>query len=112
MRAVSRLFVLAAAAVIGCAGEGINTPADGKAVIASRSTQLSVGDTMTLTPGVQYNDGRWVPLEDAKLSLKDTISARLDTATNLLTGKSPGTAEVRLEIPRVGTITREFAILP
>ena len=112
MRVVKMLFAAMLTAAAACAGEGIDTPPNGHAVIASRSSELSVGDTMTLNPGVLYNDGRWVPLDSAKLTLVDTTHARLDTATNLMTGKSPGKATARLEIPQVGTISRQFSILP
>lgn len=112
MRVGLMVSLTALAVVMGCAGEGVNTPPNGRAVIAARASELSVGDTMTLSPGVQYNDGRWVPLDDAKLTLVDTTAATLDTSTNLLRGKSPGTAVARLDIPQVGSITRDFVILP
>lgn len=107
-------FMFAALTVtIGCAGEPVTTPSTGKAVIASRSSELSVGDTMTLSPGVQYNDGRWVPLTDVKLSvIPDTTHAAIDTVTHVMRGRQPGTATVRLDIPQVGSITRDFVILP
>jgi hypothetical protein len=102
-----------AAAVAGCAGETISTPASGKVLIDARSSELSVGDTMTLNPGVQYNDGRWVPLTDVKLTvLPDTTRAAIDSATRLMRAKQPGTVTVRLDIPQVGFVTRDFAILP
>ena len=112
MRAQLWMLTLAAAA-FGCAGETINTPSTGKVLIASRSSELYVGDTMTLNPGVQYNDGRWVPLDNVKLTvLPDTTRAAIDSATRLMRAKQPGTATVRLDIPEVGYITRDFAILP
>ena len=100
------------AVVAACAGETVNTPASGRAVIVSRSSELSVGDTMTLNPGVQYNDGRYVPLDSARLSLIDTTFATLDPGTRVLRGKRPGIATVKLDIQQVGSITRDFNILP
>ena len=112
MRAVVILCAMAMAIVTACSGE-VNTPPNGRAVIASRSSELSVGDTMTLSPGVQYNDGRWVPLDTFTLSvIPDTTYAAVDQPTRLLRGKKAGTATVKLDIPNVGSITRDFVILP
>ena len=107
-----RLFVAAAVAVVAaCSGE-VSSPSGGRAVIASRSDELSVGDTMTLNPGVLYNDGRWVPLTNVNLTVGDTSIASIDSASRLMRGKKPGLAVVTLEIPQVGSITRDFFILP
>lgn len=101
-------FLVAAA----CGGGSVDEPSNGHAEIASRSTTLSVGDTMTLSPGILYNDGRWVPLTEAKLSVEDSSFAAVDTATRILRGKKPGTAVVVLEIPQVGILKKNYSIIP
>lgn len=108
-RCLMAAAILVAAA---CGGGGVDEPSNGHAVIASRSTTLSVGDTMTLNPGILYNDGRWVPLTEARLSVEDTTFATVDTVTRILMGKKPGTAIVVLEIPQVGILKKNYSIIP
>lgn len=108
-------MVLLVAALLGaaaCGGGSVDEPPNGHAEIASRSSTLNVGDTMTLSPGILYNDGRWVPLTDARLSVENPIYATVDTTTRILLGKKPGTAVVVLEIPQVGILKKNFTILP
>ena len=113
MTAGSRVLLVAAlVAAAACGGEAIEGPSNGHAEIASRSTTLSVGDTMTLNPGILYNDGRWVPITNAKLLVQDTAYADVDSATRVLRGKKPGMAVVILDITQVGSITKNFNIIP
>ena len=106
------LFVAAILVAAGCGGGSVDEPSNGHAEIASRSTTLSVGDTMTLNPGILYNDGRWVPLTEAKLSVEDTSFAAVDSVTRILVGKKPGVAVVVLEIPQVGVLKKNYSIIP
>ena len=113
MTAGRRCFLVAAILVAtACGGGSVDEPSNGHADIASRSTTLSVGDTMTLNPGILYNDGRWVPLTEAVLSVENTAIATIDPGTRLLLGKAPGTAIVVLEIPQVGTLKKNYNIIP
>lgn len=106
------LLVVALLGAAACGGGSVDGPTNGHAEIASRSTTLSVGDTMTLSPGILYNDGRWVPLTEARLSVEDTSFAAIDTVTRILRGKKTGIAVVVLEIPQVGILKKNFTILP
>lgn len=106
------LLVAALLGAAACGGGSVDEPSNGHAEIASRSTTLSVGDTMTLSPGILYNDGRWVPITEAKLSVEDTMIAAIDTTTRILRGKKTGLAVVVLEIPQVGTLKKNFSIIP
>ena len=106
------LFVAAAVAVVAACTGDVSSPPAGRAIIASRSGELSVGDTMTLEPGVLYNDGRWAPLTNVNLTVDDTSIASIDSASRLMRGKKPGLAVVTLLIPQVGILTRDFVILP
>lgn len=99
-------------AVMVACSEEVSAPSSGQAIIASRSRELSVGDTMTLSPGVLYNDGRWVPLTNVSLSVDDTTIATIDSASQVLRGRKPGVAVVTLDIPQVGSVSRDFIILP
>jgi len=105
------LLVAALLSAAACGNGSVDEPSNGHAEIASRSTLLSVGDTMTLSPGILYNDGRWVPLTEATLSVEDTAIADL-TTSRILLGKKPGLAVVVLEIGQVGNIKKNFSIIP
>lgn len=106
------LMALLAGAAAACGGEP-ESPSTGHAEIASRSSTLSVGDTMTLSPGILYNDGRWLPLDNrARLSVEDTSYAEVDTVTRILRGKKPGIAIVVLDITQVGTVKKNYNIIP
>lgn len=114
MTAVARCATLIAllAGALACGGEP-DSPSTGHAEIASRSTTLSVGDTMTLMPGILYNDGRWLPLDNrARLSVEDTVYANIDTVTRILRGKKPGLAVVVLDISQVGSVKKNYNIIP
>ena len=114
MTAAARCATLVAllAGAVACGGGTVDGPSTAHAEIASRSTTLSVGDTMTLSPGILYNDGRWVPLDKAKLSVEDTAYADVDTVTRILRGKKPGIAIVVLDITQVGTVKKNYNIIP
>lgn len=107
----SWLLVAALLGAAACGGGSVDGPSTGRAEIASRSTLLSVGDTMTLNPGILYNDGRWVPLTQATLSVQDPTIAEM-TTSRILLGKKPGVAVVVLDIPQVGSISKNFSIIP
>jgi hypothetical protein len=114
MTAAARCATLLAllASIVACGGGSVESPSTAHAEIASRSSTLSVGDTMTLNPGILYNDGRWVPLDKAKLAVEDTSYAEVDTVTRILRGKKPGIAIVVLDITQVGTVKKNYNIIP
>jgi hypothetical protein len=105
------LLVVALLGAAACRGETVDGHTNGHAEIASRSTLLSVGDTMTLSPGILYNDGRWVPLTDVTLTVGDPEIAEMLTS-RILRGKKVGLAVVTLHIPQVGSISKNFSIIP
>lgn len=92
------LAVLGLAALAACASDTTSSPAASAHVVTSK-TSLVVGDTMLVTAGLRYGDGRFVEFPSYTVSVADTNVARVLAGTRIVQGKEIGDAVVRVRIP-------------
>ena len=83
----------------------------GHGEVHASSSTIAVGDSVQLTAGVQYQDGRFVPFSSATITSSAPAVASYDATTRYLRGNSAGTTRVQVAIRDVGTFDTLFTVV-
>jgi hypothetical protein len=90
--------------VSGCEGERITSPL-GHGVIRLPSTSISVGDSMTVVAGVQFDDGRFVSFVQQGSSVEyrssDATKLTVHASSGVATAVAPGTVTITAIVPQL-----------
>jgi hypothetical protein len=99
-------------ALPGCNGSS-TTAKQGTVVIRARATSLAVSDTMTLSVGVRYTNGTFVPLTLAYgIASQNASIATVDSTTRVMRGVAVGDVVLRVIISGGLSFDSTFSVTP
>jgi hypothetical protein len=112
-RSLPAVCLAAAAIAAACNSASTTTAKQGTAVVHARATSLAVNDTMTLTAGVKYTNGSFVPFTvPYGIVSRNPLIATIDTTTRLMRGVGVGDVVLRVTISNGLTFDTTFTVTP
>jgi len=101
---------VATIAIAACSGS-LAPSTVGRGVVLAESSTIVVGDSVQLTPGVRYSDGRFVAIETATVTSAAPGIASYNSMTRYLRGVAAGTARITVTVPEVATFDTTFTVV-